>query len=73
MRCPVLIRNLRKTIDIIASRNEDAAIAVMRAAEKVGDELLRQQLFNVIHCLNQDAADLRAMRDQLEGGERKRA
>lgn len=59
-------RNIRKTLDLVASHNEDAAVAVMRAAERTGDELLKQQLFNVIHRLNQDACDLRSMREQME-------
>ncbi|WP_220805273.1 hypothetical protein [Aquipseudomonas alcaligenes] len=32
-------RTARQTIDTIAYRNEDAAIAVMRAAERTGDEI----------------------------------
>lgn len=59
-------RNIRKTLDLVAKRNEDAALAVMRAAERTGDELLRQQLFNVIHHLNQDACDLRGLREQMD-------
>ncbi|MEO4048962.1 hypothetical protein AAFN46_17960 [Pseudomonas sp. CAU 1711] len=59
-------RNIRKTLDLVASHNEDAALAVMRAAERSGDELLKQQLFNVIHRLNQDACDLRDLREHLE-------
>ncbi|PYC24460.1 hypothetical protein DMO17_10285 [Aquipseudomonas alcaligenes] len=59
-------RTLRKTLDLVASHNEDAALAVMRAAERTGDEVLRQQLLNVIHRLNQDACDLRSVREQLE-------
>ena len=38
----------------------------MRAAERTSDEVLRQQLLNVIHLLNQDAGDLRSMREQME-------
>lgn len=59
-------RTLRKTLDLVASHNEDAALAVMRAAERTGDEVLRQQLLNIIHRLNQDACDLRGVREQLE-------
>ena len=56
-------RNTRKTIDSIACRNEDAAFELMRAAERIGDAALKQQLLNVIHNLNQDAADLRRLRN----------
>lgn len=59
-------RNIRKTLDLVASHNEDAALAVMRAAERTGDELLKQQLFNVIHRLNQDACELRDLREHLQ-------
>ena len=66
-------RTTRKTIDVIASHNEDAALAVMRAAERMSDELLKQQLFNVIHRLNQDAAELRLLRETLPLEEPRRA
>jgi len=66
-------RPTRKTIDVIASHNEDAALAVMRAAERMSDELLKQQLFKVIHRLNQDAAELRMLRETLPFEEPKRA
>jgi hypothetical protein len=66
-------RTTRKTIDVIASHNEDAALAVMRAAERMSDELLKQQLFKVIHRLNQDAAELRLLRETLPFEEPKRA
>ncbi|MDG9923912.1 MULTISPECIES: hypothetical protein [unclassified Pseudomonas] len=66
-------RTTRKTIDVIASHNEDAALAVMRAAERMSDELLRQQLFKVIHRLNQDAAELRLLRETLPFEEPRRA
>jgi hypothetical protein len=66
-------RNTRKTIDVIASHNEDAALAVMRAAERMSDELLKQQLFKVIHRLNQDAAELRLLREALPFEEPRRA
>ena len=59
-------RTLRKTLDLVSSHNEDAALTVMRAAERTSDEVLRQQLLNVIHLLNQDAGDLRSMREQME-------
>jgi hypothetical protein len=66
-------RTTRKTIDVIASHNEDAALAVMRAAERMSDELLKQQLFKVIHRLNQDAAELRLLRETLPFEEPRRA
>ncbi|WP_137971912.1 hypothetical protein [Pseudomonas sp. F(2018)] len=66
-------RTTRKTIDVIASHNEDAALTVMRAAERMSDELLKQQLFKVIHRLNQDAAELRMLRETLPFEEPKRA
>lgn len=58
-------RNLCKTLDLVADNNEAAAIAVMRAAERIGDELLKQQLFNVIHRMNQDADQLRQAREAI--------
>lgn len=67
------IRSMRKTIDLVAYHNEDAALAVMRAAERTGDELLKQQLFTVIQRLNQDATELRLVRENLAFEERKRA
>ena len=66
-------RSVRKIIDAIASRNEDATVWVMRAAESLGDEVLRQQLYRVIHRLNQDAAELRQVRDALVLDDRQRA
>jgi hypothetical protein len=66
-------RTTRKTIDVIASHNEDAALTVMRVAERMSDELLKQQLFKVIHRLNQDAAELRLLRETLPFEEPKRA
>jgi hypothetical protein len=68
-----LNRTTRKALNTIADHNEDAAIALMRAAERTGDEVLRQQMLRVIHRLNQDATDLRALRDDAEPGSRKRA
>jgi hypothetical protein len=58
-------RNFCKTLDQVAGNNEAAAVAVMRAAERIGDEVLRQQLFNVIHRMNLDAAQLRFVRDDI--------
>jgi len=59
---------LRKTLDHVASNNEMAAIAVMNAAERTGDELLRQKLHRVIQQMNLDAQALRSVRDSsLEG------
>lgn len=69
----ILIRNVRKTLDTIAEHNEDAALALMRAAERTGDEVLRQQMLRVIHSLNQDALDLRVLRDDIALGNHKRA
>lgn len=67
------IRSMRKTMDIVAAHNEDAALAVMRAAERTGDEALRQQLHNVVLRLNQDAQALRLMRENLPFEQRKSA
>ena len=66
-------RHICKTLDLVADNNEAAAVAVMRAAEHIGDELLRQQLFKVIHRLNQDAAQLHLTRDDVAGQGLKRA
>ncbi|HEX5841192.1 MAG TPA: hypothetical protein VFY62_01805 [Pseudomonas sp.] len=66
-------RQLCKTLDLIAANNESAAIAVMRAAERIGDELLRQQLLNVIHRMNLDAAQLRTARQEIAEQGLKRA
>jgi len=60
-------RNIRKVLDSVASNNEATAIEVMRAVEQVPDELLRQRLLKAIHQLNQDAAELRALRDDVSG------
>lgn len=68
-----MIRNVRKTLDTIADHNEDAALALMRAAERTGDEILRQQMLRVIHSLNQDAVDLRILRDDVAMAAHKRA
>jgi hypothetical protein len=59
------IKNFRKTLDAVAMNNEAAAIAVMRAADRIGDESLKQQLFNVIQRMNQDAAELRVVREHV--------
>ena len=61
------VRNMRKVLDAVASHNEAVALDVMRAAEQIKDELLRQRLLNAIHQLNQDADDLRLARDELNG------
>ncbi|WAC44239.1 hypothetical protein OU997_18695 [Pseudomonas sp. SL4(2022)] len=66
-------REICKTLDQVASHNEAAAVAVMRAAERIGDEMLRQQLLNVIHRMNLDAAQLRFTRENLAGQSLKRA
>lgn len=60
-------RNIRKVLDSVAGNNEATAIEVMRAVEQVSDELLRQRLLKAIHHLNQDAAELRALRDEVAG------
>ena len=59
-------RNLRKTLDSVAENNETATFDLMRAVEKLGDEVLRQRLLNTIHRLNQDAYELREARDSVE-------
>jgi len=58
-------RSLRKTLDAVAANNEATALEVMRAVEQVQDDLLRQKLLKSIHHLNQDAADLRALREEI--------
>jgi len=68
-----LIRNVRKTLDSIATNNEDAAFALMRAAENTRDEVLRQHMLRLIHRLNQDAVDLRVLRDEVFNPATKRA
>lgn len=52
-------RNLRKTLDLIADNNESATLDLMRAAEQLNDQGLRERLLAVIHLLNQDAQALR--------------
>ncbi|MFY0727225.1 hypothetical protein [Pseudomonas sp. NFX15] len=59
-------RSLRKLLDSVAANNEAAALDVMRATEKLEDEVLRQRLLNLIHRLNQDAHDLRMARDDIQ-------
>jgi hypothetical protein len=61
-------RSMRKLLDAVATNNEVAALDMMRAAEQLQDEVLRQRLLNMIHRLNQDAMDLRAARDDIQGG-----
>ena len=61
-------RSMRKLLDAVATNNEVAALDMMRAAEQLQDEVLRQRLLNLIHRLNQDAMDLRAARDDIQGG-----
>ena len=61
-------RSMRKLLDAVATNNEVAALDMMRAAEHLQDEVLRQRLLNMIHRLNQDAMDLRAARDDIQGG-----
>ncbi len=61
-------RSMRKLLDSVATNNELAAFDVMRAAEQLKDEVLRQRLLNLIHQLNQDANDLRMARDNIQGG-----
>ena len=61
-------RSMRKLLDSVATHNEAAALDVMRAAEQLQDEVLRQRLLNLIHRLNQDAVDLRIARDDIQGG-----
>ena len=60
-------RSMRKLLDAVATNNEAAALDVMRAAEQLQDEVLRQRLLNLIHRLNQDANDLRMARDDIQG------
>lgn len=66
-------RTICKTLDQIAANSEAAAVAVMRAAERIGDELLRQQLLNVIHRMNLDAAQLRGAREEVAAQGQRRA
>ena len=45
----------------------------MRAVEQVQDDLLRQKLLKAIHHLNQDAAELRALREEIASPMTRRA
>lgn len=60
------VRDCRKLLDTIAMNNEDAAIAVMKAAERIGDAHLKQQLLEIIQRMHQDAADLRTLRQRID-------
>lgn len=66
-------RRTRKTLDLVAYHNERAALAVMKMAERMDCQVLRGELLKVIHSLNQDAADLRQVRQALDVDERRRA
>lgn len=66
-------RSLRKTLDAVATNNEATALEVMRAVDQVKDDLLRQKLLNAIHQLNQDAADLRILREEISAPMTRRA
>ncbi len=66
-------RSLRKTLDAVAANNEATALEVMRAVEQVQDDLLRQKLLKSIYHLNQDAADLRALREEVASPMTRRA
>lgn len=61
-------RSMRKLLDSVATNNETGALDVIRAAEQLHDDVLRQRLLNLIHRLNQDAHDLRLARDEIQGG-----
>ena len=67
------IRSICKTLDQVAGNHEAGALAVMRATERVGDELLRQQLLNLIHRMNLDAEQLHQARDEIATQGMKRA
>jgi hypothetical protein len=67
------IRNICKTLDRVASNHEATELAMMRAAERVGDEVLQQQLLNAIHRMSLDATQLRMARDELATQGLKRA
>ncbi|MFV3306197.1 hypothetical protein ACNFBT_13030 [Pseudomonas sp. NY15181] len=66
-------RSLRKTLDAVASNNEATALEIMRAVDQVQDDLLRQKLLKAIHHLNQDATDLRALREEINAPLSRRA
>lgn len=67
------VRTICKTLDQVAANNEAAAIAVMRAAERLDDQVLKQQLLNVIHRLNLDATLLQTARQEVASEGLKRA
>ena len=67
------LRTICKTLDHVAANNQAAAIAVMRAAEIIDDQLLKQQLQNVIHRLNLDATLLQSARNDVASDSFKRA
>ena len=67
------IRNICRTLDQVAGNQEASAVAIMRAAERVGDELLRQQLLNLIHRMNLDAEKLHQAREEIATQGMKRA
>ncbi|MET1077411.1 MAG: hypothetical protein ABWY06_05245 [Pseudomonas sp.] len=67
------VRTLRKTLDAVASHNESAALEVMRAIDRLDDELLRQRLLNVVHRLNQDADELRVAKGEVQDVSSRRA
>nr|WP_279577175.1 hypothetical protein [Pseudomonas sp. LA21] len=64
---------MRKTLDAVAANNEATALEVMRAVDQVQDDLLRQKLLKSIHHLNQDAAELRALREEINAPQSRRA
>ncbi|WP_370600133.1 hypothetical protein [Pseudomonas nitroreducens] len=66
-------RSLRKTLDSVAANNEATALEIMRAVDQVQDDLLRQKLLKAIHQLNQDATDLRALREEINVPQSRRA
>lgn len=66
-------RHICRTLDQVASNSEDATIAIMRAAENLTDQVLKQQLFNIIHQMNVDANQLRFTREEIAGHSQKRA
>lgn len=59
------IRTICKTLDQVADNHEASAVAIMRASERVGDELLRQQLLNLIHRMHLDRQKLHQARDEI--------
>ncbi len=67
------LRNICKSLDQVAGNNEAATLELMRAVERVGDELLQQRLLNAIHRMSVDADLLRLIRDDLASQGLKRA